>query len=46
MTLKTLSYFGFSMYFELMATMMYSKCNIQVSGYNFMLILCDINTHA
>lgn len=46
MTVKILSCFGFSVYFESMATMMYSKCNIQVPGFNFKLILCDINPHA
>jgi hypothetical protein len=46
MALKTLSYFCFSVYFELMATMKYFKCNIQVPGSNFKLILCDINTPA
>jgi hypothetical protein len=43
MTLKTLSYFCFSVYFEVMTTMKYFKCNIQVPGSNFKLILCDID---
>jgi hypothetical protein len=45
MTLKTLPYFDFSVYLELMATMTTSKCNIQAPGFNFKLILCDINTY-